>query len=108
LYIEEDLMLDVMNNLFDCSHICLPDLSQVIPKGATVGAVQYSYERRAFAFRIHHKSFDQVHPGMAIPTLECITGKIPKRSIKLKKQEDGSFEAGRGIVHRKHKGKRHR
>jgi hypothetical protein len=41
-----------------------------LPEDATVRAIYYSNERRAFAFFVFHPSFDSVPLGELAPTLE--------------------------------------
>ena len=56
-----------------------------VPEDVEAMAVNYDYMRRSFAFRVYHRSFDRVMPGMMTPV--C-SGDVEMRTYCLKGIDD--------------------
>ena len=83
------LILEMVEGLYKYESIKLPKF-KLLPKGYEVVEVHHDYRYDAFAFKLYHKSFDPVLPGMETPRIDYGVTYEVFYLKELRKKRDGT------------------
>ena len=66
---DQELLVNIFNWHLDVPHFIALPISEHLPEGARVVAINYNPSYRAFDLMVEHESFPVVAPGQLIPAI---------------------------------------